>query len=154
MIAQVMADSAHIGEKKLHLFDTFTGMPKTDPMRDRHQMGEFSDTSVDDVRAKVRHDGLMRYHRGEIPSTFVGLENAMISFAHIDLDIYAAIKSACEFVLPRLTLGGVMVFDDYGFATCPGARQAVDEFFASAPFVPLVLQTGQAIVFKSCEYTN
>jgi O-methyltransferase len=45
-----------------------------------------------------------------------------------------------------------MVFDDYGFASCPGARQAVDNFFADTPFVPLVLSTGQAIIFKSCAW--
>ncbi len=42
-----------------------------------------------------------------------------------------------------------MVFDDYGFPTCPGARQAVDEFFEGTKSVPLVIPTGQAIVFKS-----
>ena len=26
-----------------------------------------------------------------------------------------------------------MLFDDYGFATCPGARRAIDEFFADKP---------------------
>jgi len=41
-----------------------------------------------------------------------------------------------------------MIFDDYGFPTCPGAQQAVDEFFEDKPEVPLVLTTGQALVFK------
>ena len=40
-----------------------------------------------------------------------------------------------------------MIFDDYGFPTCPGARQAVDEFFADKREVPFVLPTGQAVVF-------
>jgi O-methyltransferase len=42
-----------------------------------------------------------------------------------------------------------MIFDDYGFPSCPGARAAVDEFFRGAAAVPLVLSTGQAVVFKS-----
>lgn len=42
-----------------------------------------------------------------------------------------------------------MLFDDYGFPTCPGARQAVDEFFDDKPETPLVLPTKQAIVNKS-----
>jgi len=48
---------------------------------------------------------------------------------------------------PQFSAGGFF-FDDYGFPTCPGARQAVDEFFADKPEVPLVLPTGQAIVIK------
>src|ERR1051326_3789531 len=31
--------------KKLHLFDTFTGMPETDPTKDLHQPGDFANTS-------------------------------------------------------------------------------------------------------------
>jgi O-methyltransferase len=42
-----------------------------------------------------------------------------------------------------------MVFDDYGFPTCPGARVAVDEYFRETAAYPLVLPTGQAVVFKS-----
>jgi O-methyltransferase len=41
-----------------------------------------------------------------------------------------------------------MVFDDYGFASCLGARDAVDAFFAGSPAVPLVLPIGQALVFR------
>ena len=42
-----------------------------------------------------------------------------------------------------------MVFDDYGFPTCPGAKAAVDEFFHGRKEVPLVLPTGQAVVFAA-----
>jgi O-methyltransferase len=42
----------------------------------------------------------------------------------------------------------LIVFDDHGFPTCPGARAAVDEFFRSLACVPLCLPTGQALVFK------
>jgi O-methyltransferase len=55
---------------------------------------------------------------------------------------------ALEFIWPRLVSGGFIVFDDYGFPTCPGAREAVDEFFDAKDSIPLCLPTGQAIVFK------
>ena len=41
-----------------------------------------------------------------------------------------------------------MIFDDYGFPSCPGARQAIDEYFMDKPEKPLILATGQAVVFK------
>ena len=43
---------------------------------------------------------------------------------------------------------GFLVFDDYGFPSCAGARRAVDEFFANKPEVPLCLPTGQCLVVK------
>jgi O-methyltransferase len=91
----------------------------------------------------------IHFHKGLIPETFLGLEESRIAMAHVDVDIYSAVRACCEFIFPRLRVGGFMVFDDYGFPTCPGARTAVDEFFVGRSATPLVLQTGQAVVFKS-----
>jgi O-methyltransferase len=83
-----------------------------------------------------------------VPETFAGLEDRRFCFAHIDLDLYQGVKDAVAFVYPRMPRGGLIVFDDYGFASCPGARKAVDEFFADKPERPLALSTGQALVAK------
>jgi O-methyltransferase len=152
MLAQLLADSPRRGTRKLRLFDTFAGMPETDPGKDHHKRGDFGDTSLQAVRDCVGHADLVQYHSGLIPDTFVGLEASAISFIRVDVDIYQAVMDCCRFAFPRLVVGGIMVFDDYGFASCPGARKAVDNFFADTPFVPLVLSTGQAIVFKSCAW--
>lgn len=135
--------------KKLHLFDTFEGMPQTDAARDWHKAGDFGDTDVESVRKYVDAEEIAVIHKGFIPDTFAGLENSTIAFAHIDLDIYKSILDSLHFIWPRLSVGGVVVFDDYGYASCRGARLAVDEFFAQQKAFPLCLQTGQAIVFKS-----
>jgi hypothetical protein len=47
-----------------------------------------------------------------------------------------------------------MLFDDYGFPACPGARKAVDEFFRDRPEAPVVLATGQAVVIKLSQPKN
>jgi O-methyltransferase len=136
------------GGRRLRLFDTFSGMPKTNPEKDIHCQGDFSDTSLAAVKRVVGEGGHVRFHPGFIPQTFAGLEGERIAFAHVDVDIYQSIMDCCGFIYPRLVPGGIMVFDDYGFPTCPGARAAVDEFFADKGEVPLVLPTGQAVVFK------
>lgn len=139
---------------KLHLFDTFGGMPETDEKFDIHLKGDFSDTSLDEVRRVVGHPDRVEFHPGWIPDIFRGMSDSRVAFAHVDVDIYQSILDCCEFIYPRLAIGGVMVFDDYGFPTCPGARKAVDEFFADKPEVPIVLQTGQAIVVRSAAATK
>ncbi|MGQ0523048.1 MAG: TylF/MycF/NovP-related O-methyltransferase [Betaproteobacteria bacterium] len=128
-------------KRELHLYDTFEGMPETGTM-DIHKRGDFSDTSVEAVRKLVPS---AFFHKGLIPETFTDLPGE-IGFAHIDVDIYKSVKDCCEHLYPRLT--GFMVFDDYGFPSCPGARRAVDEFFNDKPEKPVVIPTGQAIIFK------
>ena len=136
------------GSKRLRLFDTFEGMPETDRAHDLHKKGDFSGAGLEAVQSMVGTDPWISYHRGHVPATFLGLEPERIALAHIDVDIYRSVLDSCGFVYPRLAGGGSMIFDDYGFPTCPGARQAVDEFFSNKPESPLVLPTGQAVVFK------
>ena len=138
----------NFADRQLRLFDTFAGMPQTNAQKDIHQKGDFSGTSLEGVQSLVGTPACVTYHPGIIPASFAGLEFDGIAFAHIDLDIYQGILDSCQFIYPRLSSGGVIVFDDYGFMSCPGAREAVDRFFADKREVPLVLPTGQAVVFK------
>lgn len=134
-------------DKLVRLFDSFEGMPKTDDVKDVHKAGDFADTSLDAVSALVGTGGV-EYHRGFIPQTFEGLSVDQIAFAHVDLDLHDAILESCKFIYPRLRKGGVMVFDDYGFPSCPGARIAVDNFFRDKPEFPMALPTAQAVIHK------
>ena len=136
------------GERKLMLFDSFAGMKTVSDDLDRHREGDFADTSLESVSDFVGHESFVEYFKGWIPETFSGLEERRFCFAHIDLDLYGSILDCLAFVYPRLSPGGTIVFDDYGFASCPGARRAVETFFAHKPEHPLALMTGQAIVFK------
>lgn len=152
LFAGILSGYWRRGETRLHLFDTFEGMPETQPALDIHRRGDFMDTSLEEVRSRlmsiVSGPGDVIFHKGLIPDTFHNLENHRISFAYVDVDIYQSVKDCCDFIYPRLCPGGFLVFDDYGMPTCPGARRAIDEFFLDKREVPLILPTGQAIVFK------
>lgn len=147
MIANFLKDSR--SSKSLYLFDTFKGMPKTDADRDWHKEGDFSDTSIEAVREYVGCQDVCVYRKGFIPESFAGLEGETIALAHIDVDIYQSIIDCLNFIWPRLSVGGFVIFDDYGWASCPGARRAVDDYFIHTTATPVCLPTGQAIVFKS-----
>ena len=135
--------------RRLHLFDTFQGMPETNPARDRHKSGDFHDTSLESVSAFVgRADEYVHYYKGLIPDTFASLTECRFAFAHVDVDIHRSVLDCCEYIYPRLNSGGIMLFDDYGMPSCPGARLAVDTFFAGRPEIPIVLSTGQGIIFR------
>jgi O-methyltransferase len=134
-------------DKSLWLFDSFEGMAKVSTS-DRFHEHAFADTSLEAVSNVVGHEPHIHYRKGWIPETFKGLDDLKLCFAHIDVDLYQSFLDCLDFIYPRLSAGGVIVFDDYGGASCPGARQAVDEFFAGKAERPLALLTGQALVTK------
>jgi O-methyltransferase len=136
------------GKRPLHLFDSFEGMGTTTPGVDRFQAGDFSRNSADAVAQLLSPYPFVQFHVGFMPQTFEGLPLERVSWAHIDVDIYQSVRECISFLYPRLVPSGFMVFDDYGFPSCPGARRAVDEAFASLPEVPLCLPTGQCLVIK------
>lgn len=143
--------SKRVAGRTLRLFDTFEGMPATDASKDNwHKAGDFSDTSLEEVQSRIQGNAVS-FHKGLIPETFIDFKSTRITFAHVDVDIYSSIMACCEFIYPRLCVGGFMVFDDYGFDSCLGAKAAVDEFFSERCAIPLVLHTGQAVIFKSKE---
>jgi O-methyltransferase len=147
LLATVLEE--HAPAKRLHLFDTFAGMPETRPEHDLHVQGDFDDTSLEAVSAYLAPKANVSFHPGLIPASFAGLEALRFSFVHIDLDIYEAIRDASAFAYERVAPGGFLLYDDYGFPSCPGARRAVDEFYAGKPERPLVLATGQCLVVKA-----
>jgi O-methyltransferase len=147
--ARLLARTTAPSGKTVRLFDTFAGMPSTDPVRDSHRSGDFGDSPLDDVRAYLADCPNVSFHPGLFPPTATQFEATSFCFAHIDVDIYASVRDCCEFFYPRTVAGGVLVFDDYGFRSCPGAKQAVDDFFASRPERPWWLPTGQAVVIRA-----
>lgn len=148
--AKLLFDTLRGSRKTLHLFDSFEGMAVANDAVDQHEAGDFSDTSLDHVQRFVSGgaEAGLAFHKGWIPQSFAGLDNLKFCFAHIDLDLHQSILDALEFIYPRMTPHGVIIFDDYGFASCPGARKAVDDFFADKRETPFALTTAQAIVTK------
>ncbi len=137
------------GRKTLFLFDTFAGMPDTHPSHDFHQRGDFADTSLDAVRAYLSDCRGVELRPGFFPESAVSVQDQAFSLVHVDVDIYASVLSSCEFFFPRMTPGGVMVFDDYGMISCPGAKRALDEFCAASGETPIYLPSGQCLLFRS-----
>lgn len=134
--------------KNLYLFDTFQGMPKVNPKYDLHKEGDFSDTSFDDIKRLLREFKNVKIFRGIFPETAHPISDRVFCFVHIDVDIYQSVKDCCDFFYRRMIPGGVIVFDDYGFPSCKGAKKAVDEFFKDKSDIGFYLQTGQYIVIR------
>lgn len=136
-------------QKHIYLCDSFSGMPEVHPELDTHRRGDFADTSLSEVQTLLKSVANAVFVPGTIPESFAPIADACFCFAHVDVDLYDAVRTSTEFIYPRMNAGGFIVYDDYGFASCPGARRAVDEFYATLPEQPLVLATGQCVIFKA-----
>jgi hypothetical protein len=78
---------------------------------------------------------------GQIEATvgkFVA-ENPGVRFSliHFDCDLYAPTKAALEALWPKVSRGGVVLFDEYGILDWLGETQAVDEFLVDKPRLKL-----------------
>jgi O-methyltransferase len=134
--------------RNLYLFDSFAGLSPPGAEDGTYwRVGDLACTE------EVVHRNLAGFHNvhvycGWIPSQFFRVAEHRFCFVHIDVDIYQPTRDSIEFFFPRLGPGGMLVCDDYGFDSCPGARRAMDDFFADKQERIIHLPTGQGLVIK------
>jgi hypothetical protein len=137
------------GLRRLHLFDTFEGIPGADARVDRHHAGDYADTSIDRVRTYLQEfDGVL-FYKGRFPDTAQPLaeQGTRFSFVHLDVDVYESTRSALEFFIPRLVPGGILVSHDFRSISCPGVRRAFEKFFHGRPERVVELWDTQCVVW-------
>ena len=139
---------------RLHLFDTFRGLPAACIAIDKHRAGEFAETSLSEVRRYLKDCDNVAFHAGIFPGTAFSLSNITFAFVHLDADLYASIKAGLNFFYPRMVPGGIIVIDDYEWSMCPGVERAVHEFLADKPEEPLVLARCQCCIIRQSSMAN
>jgi hypothetical protein len=131
-----------------HVFDSFAGLSAPGSQDGTYwQNGDLA-TSEDIIRSNLHEFDFVYYHAGWIPDRFPEVANRRFAFVHIDVDLYQPTLDSLEFFYDRLSPGAIIVCDDYGFTSCPGARKAMDEFFQGKSEEVVSLTTGQAFVIK------
>jgi O-methyltransferase len=135
----------------VYLCDTFAGVVKASRLDPSYRGGEHGDTSRSVVKRLISDLGLsgVRILTGIFPDDSARQVRAdRFRFAHVDVDVYESARSVTEWLWPRLIPGGLIVYDDYGFATCPGVTQAVDEQRDQKGRLVLHNLNGHAVVVK------
>lgn len=142
--------------KSIFLYDTFKGMTK--PSQDDYAINsgelaenqysqnqksthnDWSFASLNDVKRNFKKFGLLdekiHFIEGDV---LLSLRNEalipdLISVLRLDTDWYESTKIELEVLYPRLSIGGVLIIDDYGYWS--GSKKAADEFFNKLPFSP------------------
>ena len=139
--------SEYLGVERTYFgFDSFTGFPDpvaedgVTPIKDKGFWANPSDTVFrvlrdgripdDTIRERVRlikglfHETLPKY-RGKI------------ALLHLDCDLYESYTIALKYLYDKVVTGGIILFDEYNDQRWPGAKKAIDEFFADKPEKPV-----------------
>ena len=146
----------YLPERRLYLFDTFEGFDRRDTAAEALATGttvaseQFGDTSVEAVRRQVQQrNGNVSFHPGRFPeSCDRSIREERFAFVHLDADLHRPTLAGLEVFYPQVVPGGYLVVHDYN--AWHGARQAVDEFFADKPEIPVPMpdKSGSAVIVK------
>ena len=161
----------HFGDttRRIHLYDTFTGMPKPDAI-DRRWDGvpalptwEHSQQNgrrwgyggtQDHVRRVVSSSGYPQenfvFVEGMVEDTLPATVPDTISLLRLDTDFYSSTYHELVHLYPLLSIGGILIIDDYG--AFQGAKIATDQFIEERK-LPLFLSrvdVGVRLAVKPC----
>lgn len=134
---------AYKSPKKLHLFDSFEGLPTVGPEDgSSYKKGDLS-TSESIVRQnfKLRNFPPPIIQKGWFSDTLPDHLPDKICFALLDGDLYDSIMVSLRYTYPRLSKGAVCVIDDYcdekiypqGWNYLPGVKKACDDYLSDKP---------------------
>jgi O-methyltransferase len=136
----------------VHLADTFHGVVKAGPMDDYYGGGEHADADragVEELIASLDLENV-RILEGVFPDeTAPAVEEDMIRFCHVDVDVYQSAKDVVDWVWPRMPVGGILVYDDYGFYGCEGVTALGNEEFGKADRVMIHNLNGHGVLIKT-----
>jgi hypothetical protein len=125
-VCSILSPGTHI-----YAFDTFSGMPPTDLDVDAHQAGDFGDVDFAELQHFISSSGLDNLHliQGLFENTAPKILPSVgsVRLAHIDCDIYSAVRYSYEASSPYMVKGGYIVLDDALYSSCLGATEVVED---------------------------
>lgn len=139
--------------KHVYLFDTFAGMTAptehdTSRFETRPTAEQFGESlrdgrsnwcyaSIEDVRSNLLTAGIdfagVHFIQGDVVQTLQDSSHLPDSIAvlRLDTDFYESTKAEMEILYPRLSRGGSLLIDDFGY--WDGSRKAIVEYLAEIP---------------------
>lgn len=136
------------GDKSIHLFDTFEGLPEISDKDDseRFHKGEYS-VMLENVKNYLKSYPNVYFYKGIFPASADTAKNKNFSFVHLDVDLYQSTLDCLNFFYPRMSRGGAIISHDYPGSK--GVKKAIDEFFDDKP--EIIIEPGgcgQCLILK------
>ena len=143
-------------DKDFWLFDTYSGIP-AEQMTEAERNGiagwhnrELYEECFAQTSAKFAPWPRCKLVRGAVPETLTEFApgSRRRRYLSIDMNIVLPELAAIEFFWDRLTPGGIVLLDDYGWATHAAQRAVFDAFALEHDAMILSVPTGQGIMIR------
>jgi hypothetical protein len=156
MLAYLIGSEGLEPPRTLWGYDSFEGWPKPsvyDASPRNPQKGEWR-VSEEIIQRRLKEslitekfpDLNIRIVKGFFRKTLPEFPDRTIAFLHIDADLYEGYYDALSYLFPKVTEGGIVLFDEYRefpnrleynygkIEKWPGATKAIDDYFSSFPY--------------------
>jgi O-methyltransferase len=150
-LARAIVDYVGFGalDKHFYLFDTFSGIPDQAISPAERALGR-SSSEFDECYAAVcetfRPFPNVHPIRGIVPDSLPQAPIERVAYLSLDMNVYQPEIAAAEYFWPRMSSGGIILLDDYGFRRYIMEKYAFDEFAARKGVPILSLPTGQGLI--------
>ena len=130
-------------EKRIHLFDTFTGFDEADLINEKGEAAtytpqHFADTSLEKVKMKLGQSKNIFFYPGKFSEQSSKASSINFCFVSIDVDLAKPTADGLRFFYERLVDGGVIIVHDYN-PKWPALMEAVNEFVKQIPENPVLI---------------
>ena len=141
--------------KKYFLLDTFSGLDERYSTKDELVRNTAMGYDKNDSE-KLYQNVITAFEKfnvsiikGAIPDTLSMVNTNKVSYLSIDMNSVVPELAALEFFWDKMTSGGIIVLDDYGYANSHTEQRLAHEAFAKSKNVKiLVLPTCQGLLIK------
>lgn len=141
-------------DDSIFLCDTFRGVVKATSKDNIFKGGEHSDATEEEVNDLLGQKlSLTNFHvlKGIFPEETAHLipGETTFRFCHIDVDVYQSARDIINWIWNRLTVGGIIVVDDYGYKSTKGIIELIDKEERNKPDrIVWTNLTGHAMILK------
>lgn len=148
-------------DKKLHLFDTFSGFDNKEAEKEMEAgncdsgfVEYFRQTSEEQVMQRMLYKDKVKVYKGFFPETVKGTacEDTSFCFVSLDVDLEESTYQGIRFFYPRLVNEGYIMVHDFNSEHLTGVKRALSRYEEENHFflkcVPIADHFGSSIITK------
>lgn len=132
-------------DKPFYLYDLFEYV---DEPGVGHELAGLEKGLLEEVTAKFSGHENIHIVPGKVPESLTANHPDRVAFLHIDMNNAVAELAALSFFWDKMSPGGIIIFDDYGWTFYQDQKRAIDGFFAGTDVFVVELPTGQGMAIK------